>query len=150
MSTRSETNANPLARAAEAVPDGAGYALSIGARVAGAVASLYIAIDQSYDRTEALAAGAAVIALLTLVPLSPSASAWFSSLGAGVLFFGGSLLLSYEAGVVMLAAGAIGALAGLLQSHRSGNQPVAAVSAFFMGSAVTAAGVAVIILTIEG
>lgn len=150
MSTRSETNANPLAQAVEGVPDGAGYALSIGARVAGALASLYIAIDQSYDRTQALAAGAAVIALISLVPLPSAARAWFSSLGAGVLFFGGSLLLGYEAGVVMLAAGAIGALAGLLQSHRGESQLVAAVSAFFMGSGITAAGVALILFTIEG
>ena len=150
MNTRSETKANPLAQAAEVVPDGAGYALSIAARLAGALASLYIAIDQSYDRTQALAAGAAVIALLKLVPLPPTASVWLSSLGAGVLFFGGSLLLGYEAGVVMLAAGAIGALAGLLQSHRGGNQLVAAVSAFFMGSGITAAGVALILFTIEG
>ena len=150
MSTRSEANPNPLARAAEAVPDGAGHALSIGARVIGALASLSIAIDQSYDRTQALAAGAAMIALLSLVPLPSTGRVWFSSLGAGGLFFGGSLLLGYEAGVAMLAAGAIGALAGLLQSHRDGSQLAAAVSAFFMGSGITAAGVALIILTIEG
>lgn len=150
MSARSETNANPLTQAAEAVPDHVGYALSICARVAGAFASLYIAIDQSYDRTEALAAGAAVIALLSLMPLSAPARSWFSSLGAGVLFFGGSLLLGYEAGVVMLAAGAIGALAELLQSLRTGKQPVTPLSAFFMGSGVIAAGVALILLAIEG
>jgi len=150
MSTVSKANANPLAQAADAVPASAAYTLSICARVAGALAALYIAIDQSYDRTQILAAGAAVIVVLSLAPLPPATRAWFSSLGAAVLFFGGSLLLSYEAGIVMLTAGAIGALAGLLHSHRSGNQLVAAVSAFFIGSGITAAGVALIIFAIEG
>ncbi len=150
MSSGADSADNPLARTAQALPDGFAAAVSIGARLLGAVAAIYIAIDQSYDRTQLLAAGVAVISLASLAPIGGRARGWLSGFGASVVFFAGALLWNLEAGMLMVAAGAVAAIGSLADDYRSGRPIADGISAFFVGSGAIALAVAVILFAVEG
>ena len=148
---RAQSPDNPLTRAALAMPPATGAVLSTGGRVAGVLLAIYVVTDQSYDRTQIFAAAIAVLALLSLVvAAATNLRAWLMGLGASVVFFAGALFWAQDAGKAMLVVGAIAALGAVLDAHRSGRRIDAAISAFFVGAAVTVAAIAVIVLTVEG
>ena len=153
MKTQTPSGAsNPLSRIALEAPAALGPAISIGARVIGAALALYIAQDQSYDRTQAFAAGLVVIAALSIVPMPRGIGGFAPALAAGALFFGGAALAreTPAAGVTILIAGATAACGALIANHRSGATPVAALIGFFAALPALIAAVALIALTVEG
>ena len=143
---------NPLARIALEAPAALGPAASIGARAVGAALALYIAQDQSYDRTQVFAIGLAVAALLSIVPLPGPIGGFAAAVGAGALFFGGAALAGEApaAGVVMLVAGAAAAGGALMAVRRAEQTPLAALIGFFAALPLLIAAVALIALAVEG
>lgn len=151
MKTQTPSGAsNPLARIALEAPALFGPAISIGARGVGAALALYIAQDQSYDRTQVFAAGLVVVAVLSVVPMPRGIGGFASALAAGALFFGGAMLWDQAAGIAMLIAGAAAACGALIANHRAGASPAAGVAGFFIGLGLDVAGVVAIALTVEG
>jgi hypothetical protein len=141
---------NPLARIADAVPSRVAEATSIAARAIGAAAAAYIAFDQSYDPTQAFAAGVIAVALASLIPVPAPWRMALAAFGAGVLFFGGALLLHEAAGVVMLVAGTVAAAATFVVGHRREDAVGLPVAAFFVAAGATIGWVAVILFMVEG
>jgi hypothetical protein len=141
---------NPLARIADAVPLGVADGTSIAARAIGAAAALYIAFDQSYDPTQAFAAGVIAVALASLIPVPAPWRTALAAFGAGVLFFGGALLLHEAAGVVMLVAGTVAAAATLVVGHRREDAVGPPIAAFFVAAGATIGWVAFILFMVEG
>lgn len=141
---------NPLSRIALEAPAAVGPVISIVARVIGAALVLYIATDQSYDRTQVFAVGLAVVALLSIVPMPDGIGGFVSALAAGALFFGGALLWDQAAGVAMLVAGAVAWIGTLIANHRVGLEPGRGIGGFFFGLRLAVAGVAAILFTVEG
>jgi hypothetical protein len=141
---------NPLARVALESPAWFGAALSSGGRTAGAAIALYIATNQSYDRTQVFSAGLAVLAAASLAPSASILARFAPALAAGALFFGGAALATQAAGVAMLVAGVMAACGALIANHRAGLPPTNAIGGFFFGLAVTVGSVVLIALMIEG
>ena len=143
---------NPLSRIALEAPGALGPAISIGARVVGSALALYIAQDQSYDRTQVFAIGIAVAALISLVPLPRAIAVFVPALAAGALFFGGAALAGETpaAGIAMLIAGAAAMCGALIVNQRAGASPAAGLASFFIGLGVDVAGVVAIALIVEG
>jgi hypothetical protein len=127
-----------------------GPALSSGARLVGATLALYIASDQTYDRTQVFATGAAAFALTSIVPAPPAARVTLAALASGLLFFAGALLLDQTAGIGMLVSGAIAITGLLIVNHRAGGSPAAPIGGFFFGLGLTIVWLAVVVLTVEG
>jgi len=142
--------ANPLAQAAESLPEGLALTVSVVARAAGAALALYVAFDQSYDRTQVVAVAIAVVAALSVVPVRGNLGGWISVFACGALFFAGALLLDQTAGVGMGIAGAVGAVATLAGMHRSGKNAASAVGALFFSLGAVVALVFAVLLLIEG
>ena len=150
MSDEALSAANPLSRAALATQDGLDLVLSVAGRLVGAALAIYIAVDQTYNRTEVLAIGVAVVVLVTFAIGAVTKSAWFPSLGASVLFFGGALLWFDTAGEAMVVAGPVAAVGSLIHTHRVGGRVDAPVSAFFVGCGLTTIGVLALLLAVKG
>jgi len=148
MSSNAITPPNPLARLARALPSGTGRLLSLGGRIAAGGMAIAIAADQSYARTRSLALAAAVLVLLSCLPVPAGLRRRLPWLGSGVAFFAGALLLHLPAGVAMLAAGAGAALGAAVDDAQQG-RAVGAPS-FFAGIGIVVVLVAVIVLGIEG
>ncbi len=143
---------NPLSRVALEAPAWLGPAISIGARVIGAALALYIAQDQSYDRTQVFAIGLAVVVALSLLPMPRGIGAFAPALAAGALFFGGATLAGETpaAGIAMLIAGAVATCGALIANRRAGAALAAGVAGFFIGLGLDIVGVVAIALTVEG
>jgi hypothetical protein len=139
---------NPLARAALAMPPALGWWLSLVGRGAAAGLALVIAVDQSYTRTRVLAVALAVVILLSFVPLMFRFAQRFPWVGAGVAFFGGSLLWFAPSGKLMLLAGALAGLGAALDDVHAGR--MTGVASFFTGFGLTLVMVAAIVLGIDG
>ncbi len=153
MKTQTPSGAsNPLSRIALEAPGALGPAISIGARALGAALALYIAQDQSYDRTQVLAIGLAVAALLSIVPLPGLIGGFAAAVAAGALFFGGASLAGETpaAGIVMLVAGAAAMCGALMAVRRAEQTLLAALIAFFAALPVLISAVALIALAVEG
>lgn len=142
--------ANPLVRLAESVPARAALLASIALRLVGAAAALYLAFDQSYDPTQAMTIGIAVAVATSLAPVGRAWGAWLSAFGSGAVFFGGALLLSEAAGLVMLISGALAGGAVVVAAHRDGSAVDVPVAGFFVAAAAAIGGIAIILFTIEG
>ena len=143
------TPANPLAQFAASVPEGIAGWISVAARVVGAALALYIASDQSYDRTQILCAAIVALVLATLPPLTRMAP-FIAGLGAGILFFSGALLWAQPAGIGMVVAGIVAVAATLIDTHHRDSDIGQPIGAFLFGLGATVAVVAIIILTVEG
>lgn len=140
---------NPLTQVTSALPEGAARWISIGARAIGAALALYIAFDQSYDRTQVLCAAIIVATLATLPPLTRMAS-FASGLGSGILFFSGSLLWAQAAGKGMLVVGCIAVAATLIDAHQRKGDIGTPIAGFFFGLGATLAAVTAILFTVNG
>ena len=141
---------NPLARMALESPPMVGPAVSVIARLAGALLAAYIANDQVYDRTQVFATGVAAFVLISIVPAPPPARVILASLACGVLFFAGALLLDQTAGIGMLVVGAAAIAGVLIANHRDGGMPATSIGGFFFGLGLTTIWLAVVIFTVEG
>jgi hypothetical protein len=144
------TGANPLAQLAGTVPPGVAAFASIVLRLAGAGAALYVAMDQSYDPTQALTIGIITVVVASLAPVAGSWRARLAAFGAGAIFFGGAVLLRQPAGALMLAAGGIAGCASMIQAYHRGERIDGAVAAFFVAAAAALGGIVTIIFTIDG
>jgi hypothetical protein len=145
-----ETAANPLSAIAEAVPARAAILTSIAARLAGAALAAYIAYDETYDPTQVFASALAIAMLLSAAAELTATRIWSATGGAGVLFFSGTMLTSVDGGVAILALGALAGAAALTAAYHERYAMLWPLAAFFIGGAATAAGVVLIILTVEG
>ena len=139
---------NPLIRLARALPSGAGPALSLGGRIAGAVLAAAVAGDQSYDRTRIFAIAIAALAALSCVPFAARLRGRLGWAGAGLVFFGGALLGGFGAGLLMVLCGTLAAIGAAVQEQQ--REQHTEVPSFFMGFGATAALVAIIVLAVEG
>src|SRR5262245_6063557 len=92
MTGRPRLAANPLSAFAMDAPPALAPALSIGGRIIAAGLALYIANDQSYDRTQAVAVAVAIAVLLSMLPLPRGVAAGIIGAAAGLLFFSGAAL----------------------------------------------------------
>jgi hypothetical protein len=146
---RGRARANPLVRAAEAVPERTAYWGSVVARVAGAAFAFAYAAGQDYDRGEAASIAMGVLVLLTLVPAGPL-TGWLAALGAGLLVFGGASLVHEAAGVGMLTSGVVAWLAAAAWNYHRRRDVLATVVGFFAGAALNVAVVVVVALAVEG
>ncbi|MCC7364720.1 MAG: hypothetical protein IT303_10135 [Dehalococcoidia bacterium] len=132
---------NPLARAAELLPARAAVAVSIAARVLGALSVLWYAYDQ-YDafdgryfpRTWAYAVAVAVLAVVSMVPVRGWAGVAASAAGAGLLVFAGAILAREPWGVAALVAGAVAWLAVASAAYQRGGGSPAAIVGLFAGA----------------
>jgi hypothetical protein len=128
-----EAAANPLSRVAGAFPAWAELAVSVVARLAGAVLALGIAFDQSYDRTELFAPVVALIAAASCIPVPARAAGWVAGAGSGSVFYAGMVLTHLGAGVGMAAAGALAGVMAIAWSSRTRGTWPAAIG--FLGAA---------------
>ena len=144
-----EAASNPLARFANAVPARAELALSVIARLLGALLAVGIAFDQSYDRTEVFAPMVALLAVASCVPVPVRAAAWVAGAGAGVVFYAGMVLTHLGAGVAMASAGALAGAAAIAWSSRSEGTWSAAIG-FLAGSGIVAVLMLGIFFAVEG
>ncbi len=148
-----ETNrapaANPLAQIVTAFPEGVARWVSVAARTFGAMCALYIAFDQSYDRTQVFCVAIIAAMLVTLPPVTRLAP-FIAGLGAGILFFAGSMLWAQPAGIGMLIVGVIAIAATLIDTHQRNSDIGLPIGAFFFGLGATVAAVVIIALTVEG
>lgn len=147
-----EPAVNPLSRIALEAPPWAAPVLSAGGRVAGAAIAVYLAFDQSYDRTQVVCGGVALAALVTLVPLRGIAGAAASAFGAGAIFFAGAALgeEAPAAGIAMIVAGGAAMLGTLLAARREGDSPLAALGGFFAALPILVGAIAIVALAVEG
>ena len=153
MASAGTPTSNPLSRIALESPPWLAVALSIGGRIAGAALAVYIAQDQSYDRTQVFAIGLAILAALSLagmLQLPLGLGGFVPALAAGTLFFAGAVLLDQAAGVLMLIAGAAAFAGVLMANHRDGADPGRGIGAFFFGLGVVFALVWIVKFTVEG
>jgi hypothetical protein len=150
--TTHEPASSPLARAAHAVPPSGARALSVGGRLVGALFALYVAMDQSYDRTQVVCFVVAAATVLSIVPLSGNSGAIAAACGAGLLFFAGAALAAEAplAGAAMLASGAAAVCGTLVASFRDGRHVFWALAGFFAAMPLLVGGVALIALVVEG
>lgn len=149
MNAPTRTAANPLARLATTSPPMLGLLAGIAGRVAGAGALTFVALDESYDRTQAFAVAATVLTLASLIPL-PRVKEYLPWLGASTTFFAGALLFNVSSGPLALACGAIAAVAASLHAGSTGRSVLRGVLTFFAGFGGVLAGVAVVVATVSG
>jgi hypothetical protein len=142
----------PLARIALETPPALAVALSVGARLAGAVLAAYIAADESYDRTQVFATGVAALAVLSLVAERTVARSAVAAFAAGVLFFAGAAFLGQTAGAGagLLLAGVCTTAGALTVEQRDGRSLLLPVTAFFAALAVMVPAIALMALIVEG
>ncbi len=143
------TATNPLSRMAESLPVAALRGASIAARIFGAGMALLIALDQTYDPTQVFTVITAVAILLSLAPLTGSVGDLAAALGAGVVFFAGSVLTHFEPGITMLAMGLLGGLAAFAFAYRSGRDAMLPAVVFVAAALITAPLQAAIVLAFE-
>jgi hypothetical protein len=148
MNESATANVNPLVRLARSLPAGIGGIAALIARVAGGALAIAIAVDQSYDGTRIVAAVIAALVLLSCLPFPSRFRNWFAWLGAGVLFFGGALLVHIPAGMLMLLCGAAAAIGAAIDEQQHGRR--SSVLMFFVGFTLTMALMVVVVLGIEG
>ena len=144
--------ANPLAQLSDAAPSWLGDALSYGARLAGAVAALTLVFSVSYDRTQVFAGSlAALVAASCLVDrIHGRIAGAVRGLAAGLLFFGGAMLWSEAAGMLMATLGAVALIGALLSLHRDGRDLAPAVAALFVALPLSMLCLVVVALAVEG
>ena len=140
---------NPLAARMAMVPEASASLISKLGRVLAAFGALAAAYDEKYDRTVAYALVLAALMILSLVPLPRRVSTLVVGLACGLAFFAGAILAGQGEGIILLFSGAIAAIGHGILAHRRGTLP-SAVSGFFLGSGLSVAMVAVIVLTFEG
>jgi hypothetical protein len=147
-----EPAANPLSRIALEAPGWVAPACSIGGRLAGAGVALFIVSDQSYDRTQVVAAIIAVVAIGSLVPLPGAAGQVIAALGAGLLFFCGAAFTSEvpAAGAAMMTVAVVATAGLLMASSRHGRTPLWGLAGFFGALPVLVGIVASVALAVEG
>ena len=150
MIKRRASGVNPLETFAAAVPAPLALALSVGGRVTGAALAIAIALNESYDPTQAFAGLLAVAALLSVLGQATSLRHWLAGIGAGALFFGGSMLWSVDAGMAVLAAGTVACIGSLIAARHDDEAVIAPLLSFFAGGFVMAGTVVLVILTVEG
>lgn len=151
MSVTPTAPESPLARAAAAVPAPLDSIVALGAPLAAAGLALFLAVDQSHDGTQWFMAGAAV-AIVASVGAAALARgvvrAAVLSLGAGVAFFAGVIVLHHAPGAAMAALGAMASLAALVETQRTSRQVAASVVAFLAALPVLLAWLACMVLVI--
>jgi hypothetical protein len=143
---------DPLDQLAAAVPAWVPATLSVGGRIAGAIAALYVATDVSYDRTQVVGIAITLMAVASLVSvlLPGVASDIMGALAAGIIFFGGAMLWSEPVARVMPVCGAAALLGALMLANRDGRQLAPPLIAFFAGLGVIVAMLALVALAVEG
>jgi hypothetical protein len=82
------------------------------------------------------------------MPARPGA--WLGAVAAGLLFFGGAILAHEPAGIGMLVAGVVAALANGAWARHRGIDIGPSVSGFFLGSGLTYLVIFAVIFTVEG
>lgn len=148
MSDLIQRPSNPLARVARLVPTGTATPLGLAARIGGAALAVVLATDEPYRRTRLFAAGLALLALATFLPLSRTLRGRLAWLGAGVFFFGGALLAGRTAGMLILLCGVVAALGVVVDEQHTGRRTD--VPSFFIGFGLVSLLVAVLVLGVDG
>jgi hypothetical protein len=146
------SSGDPLSRIALDAPSWVAPTLSIGGRLAGTAIALYIANDQAYDRTQAVAVAVAVAVLLSALPLRGGVAAGIIGAAAGLLFFSGAALGKEvpAAGLAMVATGVAAEAGALMSSRRDGRTAIVALGGFFAALPLLILCVAAIALLIDG
>jgi len=147
--TVTHSPSNPLVIAANAISERWALIVSVLARLAGAAGLLFIASDQSYDRTQVFSVLLAALALASAYPPRGIIGSFLGASGGGLLFFGGAELFEQGAALILIAAGIVVAGASGVMAHRAGKL-AACVTGFFFGAGMTVAMVVGIALLVEG
>ena len=147
--TAMQSRPNALSTVANAISERSALIVSLLARIVGASGALYIASDQSYDRTQAFCVLLAVLAVASAYPYRGTVGAVLGGIGAGLLFFGGAALFEQTTGVVLVVVGIVAAGATVVTAYRA-DKLAAFVIGFFCGAAVIVALVVAIALLVEG
>lgn len=151
MSVTPAAPESPLARAAAAVPAPLYSVVALGAPLAAAALALFLAVGQSHDGTQWFMAGAAVAIAASIGAAAMTGGvirAAALSLGAGMAFFAGVVVLHHAAGAAMAALGAIAWLAALVETQRTSRQAAVSVVAFLAALPVLLAWLACMVLVI--
>jgi hypothetical protein len=143
------TATNPLSRVAFGVPAQAANAASKGGRAVGALIAIAIAFDQSYDPTQVFASVVAAVVAATLLPMPRPAGDWVSALGAGTVFFAGTLLTHMGLGLALLAVGALAGAASFALPHRQGRDSTLPALAFLLAVFFVAALQVLVVFAFE-
>lgn len=133
------TASNPLASLAWGIPLQTLRAASIAGRLFGAGFAIAVAFDQSYNPTQVFTVVLAGLVLATLAPLSGSRGDVVAALGAGMVFFAGTVLTHLPPGLAMLAMGAFAGLAAFALAQRNGRNVTLPAVAFLSAAALTGA-----------
>lgn len=139
------TAANPLANLASGIPLQTLRAASIAGRLFGAGLAIAVAFDQSYDPTQVFTVVLAGLVLATLIPLSGARGDLAAAVGAGMVFFAGTVLTHLSPGLAMLAMGAFSGLAAFAGAQRSGRD-VALPAVAFVFAAILAGAIQIAIV----
>ncbi len=139
---------NPIARFAESVPALRAHGVARGARLLAVITALFIAVTQSYDGTQVFALALAVVLLATVAPAPPRVAQFIRSIGGGIAFFAGAILLSQGAGILLLLLGLLATLAQGIAGYHAGRLS-SVVAGFFAAAPVTGGLVALIVLAVE-
>jgi hypothetical protein len=133
------TAANPLARFALGIPAQTARAMSVAGRIFGAGLAIAVAFDQSYDPTQVFTGIVAALVLMTLLPVRGAPGDVGAALGAGLVFFAGTLLTHMGFGLAMLAVGAFALVGALVFAHREGRDTTLPAVAFMAAVFLVAA-----------
>lgn len=143
------TVSNPLARLSGTMSLPALRGASVAGRIFGAGMALLIAFDQSYDPTQVFTVAVALVIVASLAQPPGALGDALAALGAGIVFFAGSVLTHFQPGMVMLAMGLLAGLAALAFAHRSGRDVTLPAGAFIAGALLTAPLQAAIVFAFE-
>ena len=141
---------NPVQAVSDIIPPRVASFAASAARLAGSAIAVYIAVDETYDPTQVFATVLAIGVVATVAAALTGARHWAAGIGAGLLFFGGSMLWDVGGGIAILGLGALAGVAALVASYRDVRDVAPAVFGFFVGGGAAAAAVVAIILIVEG
>lgn len=147
MNRSTAANLNPPARLARALPAGIGVTVALLARIAGIALAITVAATQSYDPTRVFAATIAGLVAFTCGPLPARLRGRLTWLGAGLVFFGGALLVHIPAGALMLVCGVLAAIGAAVDEQQHTRRST--VLTFFGGFVGAMAAAVAIVLAFE-
>ena len=140
---------NPLVNITQGIPAQTLRAASVAGRIFGAGLLIAVAFDQSYNPTQVFTVGLAIAVLASLVPLSGSWADCLAALGAGLVFFAGTVLTHLAPGLGLLAMGLVAGLAGFAFAQRNHRDAVLPAIIFLAAVGVVGAFQAFIVFNIE-
>lgn len=140
---------NPLSRFAFQFPPATSRGASIAGRLFGAGLALAIAFEQSYDPTQAFTTAVALLVIATLLPTRGALGDWLAAVGAGLLFFAGTVFTHLGPGIGLMAMGAIAGAGSFALAHREGRDVTLPAVAFVSAVLVVALLQVVVVFAFE-